>query len=96
METKRWLAFANRKRCNHAQALRELGFINWTMNRVNFNIGDIVYLFISDERCVRFKTIVVDKDCRREDSCGHTYVSLWRKRQYALFHCIQRNESHQM
>ncbi len=68
METKRWLAFANRKRCNHAQALRELGFINWTMNRVNYNIGDIVYLFLSDERCVRFKTIVVDKDCRREDS----------------------------
>lgn len=68
METRRWLAFANRKRCNHAQALKELGFINWTMNHVNFNIGDIVYLFLSDERCVRFKTIVVDKDCRREDS----------------------------
>lgn len=68
METKRWLAFANRKRCNHAQALKELGFINWTMNHVRFNIGDIVYLFLSDERCVRFKTIVVDKDCRREDS----------------------------
>ncbi len=68
METKRWLAFANKKRCNHAHALRELGFINWTMNHVNFNIGDIVYLFLSDERCVRFKTIVVDKDCRREDS----------------------------
>ena len=68
METKRWLAFANRKRCNHAQALKELGFINWTMNRVNYNIGDIVYLFLSDERCVRFKTIVVDKDCCREDS----------------------------
>lgn len=67
METKRWLAFANRKRCNHAQALKELGFINWTMNHVRFNIGDIVYLFLSDERCVRFKTIVVDKDCRRED-----------------------------
>ena len=68
METKRWLAFANRKRCNHDQALKELGFINWTMNHVRFNIGDIVYLFLSDERCVRFKTIVVDKDCRREDS----------------------------
>lgn len=67
METKRWLAFANKKRCNHAQALRELGFINWTMNRVNFNIGDTVYLFLSDERRVRYKTIVVAKDCYRED-----------------------------
>lgn len=67
METKRWLAFANKKRCNHAQALRELGFINWTMNRVNFNIGDTVYLFLSDERRVRYKTIVVATDCYRED-----------------------------
>lgn len=67
METKRWLAFANRKRCNHAQALSELGFINWTMNHVSFNIGDIVYLFLSDEKRVRFKTVVVAKNCRRED-----------------------------
>lgn len=61
------LAFAQENKCNHAKALYHLGFINWTMYRVNFNIGDIVYLFMSGERRVRFKTIVVEKDCQRED-----------------------------
>lgn len=50
-----WLAFANRKRCRHSDAIHSLGFISWRMGRVRFSIGDIVYLFMSDERCVRFK-----------------------------------------
>lgn len=52
------LAFANRKRCRHADAIHTLGFINWRMGRARFAIGDVVYLFMSDERCVRFKMIV--------------------------------------
>ena len=61
------LAFAQRDLCNHAKALHELGFINWTMNLTKFNLGDIIYLFMSDERRIRFKTVVVAKDCPRED-----------------------------
>ena len=61
------LAFAQRNICNHAKSLHELGFINWTMNQTKFNIGDIVYLFMSDERRIRFKTVVVESDCPRED-----------------------------
>lgn len=61
------LAFAQRDICNHAKALHELGFINWTMNLTKFNIGDIVYLFMSKERRIRFKTVVVAKDCPRKD-----------------------------
>lgn len=53
-----WLAFANKVRCNHAKALQELGYISWRQDRVKFSIGDIVYLFMSDERCVRFKAVV--------------------------------------
>ena len=68
MGNKNWLAFANRKNCHHADALHDLGFINWTMHRTKFSIGDIVYLYVSDERRVRFKTQVVDKDCKRSDS----------------------------
>lgn len=63
-----WLAFAQRNKCNHAKSLHKLGFVNWTMNRINFEIGDIVYLFMSDERRIRFKTVVVEKDCIREDN----------------------------
>lgn len=59
-----WLAFAQRKSCHHREALMELGYINWTMHRTNF---DIVFLFMSDERKVAFKTKVVAKDCDRID-----------------------------
>ncbi len=63
-----WLAFAQRKHCHHREALLNLGYINWTMYRTNFKIGDIVYLFMSDERMVGFKTKVVAKDCDRTDN----------------------------
>ena len=36
-----WLAFANRKRCRHTDAIHSLGFINWRMGRARFSIGDI-------------------------------------------------------
>lgn len=62
-----WLAFANRKRCRHADAIQALGFINWSMGRARFAIGDVVYLFMSDERCVRFKMVVTAENCNRED-----------------------------
>lgn len=68
MKNKTRLAFANEKKCRHADALKELGFISWTMYRNRFYIGDIVYLFMSDDRYVRFKTVVVETDCERGDT----------------------------
>lgn len=62
-----WLAFANRKRCRHADAIHSLGFISWRMGRARFAIGDIVYLFMSDERKVRFKMVVTAENRKRED-----------------------------
>lgn len=62
-----WIAFANAKRCRHADAINNLGFISWRMRRVRFAIGDIVYLFMSDERYVRFKMVVTAENCERED-----------------------------
>ena len=67
-----WLAFAQRKHCHHREALLNLGYINWTMYRTNFKVGDIVYLFMSDERRVCFMTKVVAKDCDRTD------ISYWQ------------------
>ena len=64
---KRWLVFANRNKWHHAEALHEIGFINWTMKRVNFSIGDLVYLFMSDERRIRFLTMVTAEKCERGD-----------------------------
>lgn len=37
------------------------------MGRARFSIGDVVYLFMSDERCVRFKMVVTAANCKRED-----------------------------
>ena len=67
MGNKYWLAFANRDSCHHAESLLNLGFINWTMHRTKFSIGDIVYLYMSNERRIRFKTQVVAEKCKRED-----------------------------
>lgn len=68
-QNRTWLAFANRKKCGHADAIHTLGFINWLMGKnIRFDIGDTVYLFMSDERKVRFKMIVIAKNCKREDS----------------------------
>ena len=67
LRNRTWLAFANRKRCRHADAILSLGFISWRMGRARFAIGDVVYLFMSDERCVRFKMVVTAENCKRED-----------------------------
>ena len=46
-----WLVYANRNRCNHADAIHSVGFISWAMGaKYRFAIGDIVYVFMSDER----------------------------------------------
>lgn len=73
MGNKNWLAFANKDTCHHAESLLNLGFINWTMHRTKFSIGDIVYLYMSDERRIRFKTQVVAENCKRED------LAYWKK-----------------
>ena len=67
MGNKEWIAFANEKKCNHAKSLIKSGFISW-VNTANFEVGDIVYLFMSNTRNVRFKTQVVADNCKREDS----------------------------
>ena len=67
LQNRTWLAFANRKRCRHADAILSLGFISWRMGRARFSIGDVVYLFMSDERCVRFKKVVTAEDFKQED-----------------------------
>ena len=63
-----WLAFANENICNHRKALEELGFVNWTTNiKSRFAENDTVYLFMSDERAVRFKLRVDKVNVLRED-----------------------------
>ena len=63
-----WLAYANRNKCHHREALETLHFISWSMKSANFEIGDTVYLYMSDEKSIRFKTEVVAESVKREDS----------------------------
>lgn len=63
-----WLAFANEQKCKHQEALKELGFISWTSNMTSkFAKNDIVYLFMSDVRAVRYKLRVDIVNVPRED-----------------------------
>ena len=63
-----WLVFARREKCHHREALETLHFIDWTMKNINFEIGDIVYVYPSNEDSIRFKTEVVAKNCERKDT----------------------------
>lgn len=63
---KHWLVFANANRCNHYESLKKAGFISWKKERNNFEIGDIVYLFSSNERKIIFKTQVVCEEMRAD------------------------------
>lgn len=63
-----WLACAKEDKCRHADAIRKLGFINWAMrDNYKFSIGDTIYLFMSDTQSVRYKMVVEDEYCDRED-----------------------------
>lgn len=63
-----WLAFANGGNYNHRKALKELGFINWTTNMTSkFIENDIVFLFMSDDRAIRFKLRVDKVNVPKED-----------------------------
>ena len=63
-----WLAFAQRKICHHREALENLHFVSWSMASASFEVGDIVYLFMSDERSIRFKTeVVAEKEIRGDN-----------------------------
>lgn len=67
-ENRVWWVFANEDLCNHTKALYELGYINWaTPNKRNIIIGDTIYLFMSNTRSVRFKTVVTDEHQKRTD-----------------------------
>lgn len=64
---KNWLVFARREKCHHREALENLHFIDWTMKQNNFSIGDIVYIYPTNEDGIKFKTEVVAQNCERKD-----------------------------
>lgn len=69
IENRTWLVYANRNKCNHVDAIHDLGFISWAMGpKYKFAIGDTVYVFTSDERRVRFKMRVEAEGVEREDN----------------------------
>lgn len=63
-----WLAYAQRKICHHREALENLHFISWSMDSAKFEVGDIVYLYMSNEKSIRFKTEVVSENVSRGDA----------------------------
>ena len=69
INNRKWLVFANENICNHRKALKELGFISWTTKMSSkFAENDVVYMFMNDDRAVRFKLKVEKVNVPREDS----------------------------
>ena len=56
-ECRVWVVFANERKCNHTRCLLTKGFVSW-VDSYGFEVGDVVYLFMSNSRNIRFKTIV--------------------------------------
>lgn len=69
---RRWLVYANESKCNHRKAFLEIGYVSWNPHNRKFKVGDIVYMFLSTDRCVRFKTKVTAVNVPRSD---HNYWS---------------------
>ena len=67
-QNRAWLVFANEEKCKHVRCLEEKGFISWHRGSIKFAEGDTVYIFLSTERRVRYKTKVVAVDVDREDA----------------------------
>ena len=66
-ENKTWFVSANEKKCRHAEALEKIHSVYWC-DRYNIFLGDTVYIYLTDKKCVRFKTEVVAEGCKRGDN----------------------------
>ena len=52
-----WIITANGDIYDHKTAFARWGYIDW-QTRVNYEVGDIVYIYVKPERVIRYKTIV--------------------------------------
>ena len=64
---RRWLVYANERKCNHVKAFSEIGYVSWNPHNRKFRVGDLVYMFLSLDRSVRFKAKVTAIDVARTD-----------------------------
>ena len=62
-----WLVFAQQESCRHALALAQMGYLCWNPYNRKFEVGDTVYLFMSSDRSIRFKTTVTAVGLPRTD-----------------------------
>lgn len=55
----KWIMAANGKKYDHASAFQEWGYIDWKQG-VNFEIGDIVYIYCTSPiKKLMYKTEVI-------------------------------------
>ena len=64
---RRWLVYANESKCNHVKAFSEIGYVSWNPHNRKFKVGDIVFMFLSIDRSVRFKAKVTAVGIPRTD-----------------------------
>lgn len=74
-EQRIWLAYANTNKFNAIRCFRVLGHSFWKMNKRKFQVGDIVYLYVSSEERVMYKTKVKAIDLFQESWDDDSYWS---------------------
>lgn len=73
----KWLITGDTEKFNHGELFAREGFIFW-MQYVNYNVGDIVYIY---EKIpigkVMFKTVVKEESLCLDENCDKKYAKLY-------------------
>ena len=63
-EHKKWMITAKRSTFRLAECLEEYGEYHWQQSRYNVNVGDIIYIYVSEDREIRYKMEVEEINIR--------------------------------
>ena len=64
---RRWLVLADNKTYEYDKAIADLGYFYLNAKNRKLQVGDIVYLFMSKSKRVRYETVVTQLNVRRKD-----------------------------
>ena len=57
-EHKKWMITAKRSTFRLAECLEKYGEYHWQQSRYNVNLGDIIYVYVSEDREIKYRMVV--------------------------------------
>ena len=67
-KNRRWLILANDAECDYDRAFSEHGYVYINAKNRRINVGDTIYLYMTNEKRVRYDTMVVAVNVKRQDN----------------------------